>query len=283
MSNVFMRFPGGVGKALTLSYDDGVEQDIKLMEILDRYGIKCTFNINSGRFVPEDKVYDEGQIHRIMSKSRVLETYKDSGHEVAVHALTHAWLDCIPAAEVAREVIEDRKNLEEMFGMPIRGMAYPYGATDDTVVEVLKNSGIVYSRTTVSTEKFGIPTDWLRLSATCHHKNARLGELAEKFVQMKVPNRPQLFYLWGHSYEFEKDNNWNVIEQFCETVGGKEDIWYATNIEIYDYIQAYDRLIWAVDYRMVANPSAIPVWFTLNISGQTPVTVKVDAGETLAL
>ena len=50
---VFMRFPGGLGKALTLSYDDGVEQDIKLIDILNRYGLKCTFNLNSGCYAPE--------------------------------------------------------------------------------------------------------------------------------------------------------------------------------------------------------------------------------------
>ena len=43
-----MRFPGGLAKALTFSYDDGVEQDIRLVEILDKYGMKGTFNLNSG-------------------------------------------------------------------------------------------------------------------------------------------------------------------------------------------------------------------------------------------
>ena len=46
----YMLFPGGKQKALTLSYDDGVQQDIRFIEILDKYGIKCTFNINSYSF-----------------------------------------------------------------------------------------------------------------------------------------------------------------------------------------------------------------------------------------
>ena len=162
----FMRFPNGCAKALTLSYDDGVEQDIKLMEILDKYGLKCTFNLNSGRFAPEDKVYPEGTIHRPLSKSRVTEIYKNSGHEVAVHGHLHPWLETLPPAAVVLDVIKDREALEDQFGTIIRGMAYPYGTYSDSVVECLKNCGIVYSRTTKATMKFDLPTDWLRMSAT---------------------------------------------------------------------------------------------------------------------
>lgn len=283
MNTVFMRFPGGVAKALTLSYDDGVEQDIRLIEIMNRHGIKGTFNINSGCFSPEDKVFPEGTIHRRMSKSRALALYTNSGHEVAVHTYTHPWLETLPSAQVACEVLDDRRALEDMFGKPIRGMAYPMGTFDDKVVDVLRDCGIAYSRTVISTEKFTIPSDWLRLPATCHHKNPRLMELGDKFLRMVPLHHPQLFYLWGHSYEFEQNDNWNVIEDFCEKMGGKEDIWYATNIEIYDYVKAYESLIWAVDYRFVTNPTATPVYFKLSISGKEPQTLCVEPGQTLTL
>ena len=86
---IIMRFPGGLGKALTLSYDDGVEQDIALCGILDEYGLKCTFNINSGRFSPEGKVFPAGTIHRVMNDSRAYALFADSPHEVAVHTYSH--------------------------------------------------------------------------------------------------------------------------------------------------------------------------------------------------
>ena len=35
-------------KAVTFSYDDGMTQDIRLIELLNKYNLKCTFNINSG-------------------------------------------------------------------------------------------------------------------------------------------------------------------------------------------------------------------------------------------
>ena len=279
----FMRFPNGATKALTLSYDDGVEQDIKMIEILNKYGVKATFNINSGCYSKEGKVFQLGTIHRRMTHARALELYKDSGHEVAVHTYSHPWLEQLPPAMAAQEVIEDRKNLEADYGKLIRGMAYPYGTLNDTVVEILKNSGIAYSRTTVSTGKFDIPTDWLRLPATCHHNAPNLMELAEKFVNMKVHEHPKLFYLWGHTYEFEANNNWNVIEEFCEYISGKEDIWYATNIDIYDYIDAYNRLMWSADGSMVYNPTLVTLWFKFSRRGGSSSVIKIEPGETLTL
>ena len=281
-NRVFMRYPQGVAKALTLSYDDAVEQDIRLIEILDKYGIKATFNINTGCFSEEGKVFPAGTIHRRMSKSRAIELYKNSGHEVAVHAYSHPWLETLPASEVAYEILEDRKNIEEMFGTIARGMAYPYGTTSDTVVEVLKNSGILYSRTTVSTNKFDIPSDWLRLPATCHHKNPELMNLAKKFVEMKPDAHPKLFYLWGHSYEFEANDNWNVIEEFCEYISNNESIWYATNIEIFEYIEAYNQLIWSSDMCTVKNPTATTLWFKSAHGADTKI-VELKGGETLKI
>ena len=144
-------------------------------------------------------------------------------------------------------------------------MAYPNGSVSDDVVETLRLCGIAYARTVVSTEKFALPEDWLRLPATCHHNSPRLMELAKKFVEKDISpyHPPQMFYLWGHTYEFDDNDNWNVIEEFCEYMSGKEDeIWYATNIEIYEYVEAYNRLRWTVDMSRVYNPTDHTLWFT---------------------
>lgn len=262
--NIFMRFPDGKAKALTLSYDDGVIQDKRLIEILKPYGIKATFNINSGWFAENDAV-DGGR----MSLKQVKELYTNSGHEVAVHALTHPFLEKLPLAIAVDEVLQDRKNLEEIFGGVIRGMAYPFGTYSDELIEALKNIGIAYSRTTISTRDFRLPSDWLRLTATCHHKDSALPELTERFINAN-PNderfrrEPLLFYLWGHSFEFDDNNNWNVIEEFAEKIGNRKDIWYATNIEIYDYIEAYNNLKISIDGKYVYNPYGQKVWFEIN-------------------
>ncbi len=260
MSSVFMRFPEGKAKALTLSYDDGVEQDIQLIDIMNTYGLKGTFNINSGLYAEEGTVFPEGQIHRRMTEKQVRQAYLNFGHEVAVHALTHPFLEQLPINMVVREIIQDRGNLEKMFGTIVRGMAYPYGTFNDTVVSALESCGIVYSRTVISTNDFRIPTDWLRLTATCHHDSPELFNLAGKFIEDKVNGSPYLFYLWGHSYEFEEKNNWKVIKDFGNLLGRRDDIWYATNIEIYEYIDDYKRLIFSVDGTKVKNPTNRDLW-----------------------
>ncbi|WP_160677180.1 polysaccharide deacetylase family protein [Clostridium sp. C8-1-8] len=279
MAGIFLRFPEGRTKALTLSYDDGVEQDVKLIEIMNKYGLKGTFNLNSGLYAPEGTIYPNGQIHRRMAEKKVTEVYKNSGQEVAVHALTHPSLIDIPTPMVANEVIKDRENLEKQFGLIVRGMAYPYGTFNDDVVKVLENCGIVYARTVISTNDFRIPKDWLRLTATCHHNSPELMKLAKSFMEDDIADQPYLFYLWGHSYEFEADDNWKVIEEFAQYVGNNKDVWYGTNIEIYEYIEAFNKLIFSVDGTRVQNPSSKKLWFK-HLSGQL---VEVEAGETVEI
>ena len=264
MARIFMRFPGGRSKALTLSYDDGVEQDKRLIEIMNANRLKGTFNINTGLYAPEGVTYPEGTVHRRMTRSQCLELYKSSGMEVAVHGLTHPFLEQLATGCCVHEILTDRMNLEQDYGCLIRGMAYPFGTYNDNVVSVLKQCGIVYARTVESTHGFDIPKDWLRLPATCHHNDPELMKLAEDFLEDDRYGRPKLFYLWGHSYEFEQKDNWHVIEEFAEFIGKRDDVWYATNIDIYEYVDAYHRLIFSVDGTSVYNPSGTQVYFSLD-------------------
>ena len=197
-----------------------------------------------------------------------------------MHALTHPWLETLPDNAVIKEVYEDRENIEKIFGKITRGMAYPFGTYSDSVVECLKRCGIVYSRTTAITEDFGIPKDWLRLKATCHHNNPKLMELADKFVNEEpaINRAPWLFYLWGHSYEFEGNDNWNVIEEFAKKTGNRKDVWYATNIEVYDYVKAYESLLFSSNVKIAHNPSATKVWFVVYDK-----LYEINGGETIKL
>ena len=256
---MILLFPGGLRKALTLSYDDGVEQDVRLMAILDRAGIKATFNLNSGCFAAPGTVYPPGQVHRRMTEQQVLSLYGGSGHEVAVHCLTHADLTNLPREGMVREIFTDRMNLERLFGGMVRGAAYPYGACSDEAVEALRACGIRYCRTVESSRDFQIPRDWLRLRPTCHHGDPQLTALCDRFLA-RNPFRSELFYLWGHAYEFEAEDNWRVIEEFAARMGNREDIWYATNIQVCDYVTAYRALAVTAAGDRVWNPTALPVW-----------------------
>ena len=274
----FMRFPGGRAKALTFSYDDGVHPDRRLIDIFNKYGMKGTFNICSGRFASEGTVYPPEAISGALPKSEAYALYASSPHEVAIHGYTHQYMTNLPTSQMVSEILDDRKNLEEMFGRRITGGAYPYGNYNDDVVEALRLCGIKYCRTTISTEQFNIPTDWLRLPATCHHKNPRLMELADEFLEYHINRRAMLFYVWGHSYEFNQNQNWNVIEDFCEKMSDNEEIWYATNIEIYDYIEDYNRLEYFADGKKVYNPTLYELWVY-----QDGVIYKIPSGETVSI
>ena len=272
----FLVFPDFKQKALTLSYDDGVIFDKKLIEIMQKHGLKGTFNINSELFAQ-----NEGE--RRMTAKTAIELYKNTGMEVAVHGARHWSLAEVPSEMMVRDVAVDRENLENLTGGLVQGMAYANGSYSDDVVEVLKRCGIKYSRTTVSTGKFLIPNDWLRMPATCHHNDPRLMDLAKSFIeephgQYYWSQRNKLFYLWGHSYEFNDNNNWDIIEEFAAYMGGRNDVWYATNGEIYDYVQAYNRLQFSIRGLRVFNPSCIDVY--LDYLGNK---VVVPAGKTVEL
>ena len=278
MKCVFMRFPGGKPKAVTLSYDDNVEEDIRLVEIMKKHGLKGTFNINSGQFSPEGSQGHLGHGHRRMTLSQSIALHQDSGMEIACHGVNHPFLDQIPVTACLQEVYDDRSALEKIFGGMVRGLAYPFGTYNQQVKDVLKSCGIAYARTIRSTGSFQLPTDWLQLDGTCHHKDPRLMELAKKFVEDKSRWTPKMFYLWGHSYEFEDDGNWQVIEDFASYIGGREDIWYATNIAIYDYVNAYAQLVFSGDGKRVYNPTNTELFL-----GRGGHTYSVLPGQTIEL
>ncbi|MBE6656636.1 MAG: polysaccharide deacetylase [Ruminococcaceae bacterium] len=233
---------------------DGVVQDIRLIDIFNKNGLKATFNINSGLYLPEDVTREK--FRGRLKRSEAIALYKDSGHEVAVHGLEHKFLSKLKPTEMIHEVLEDRRRIEEDFGVITRGMTYAYSDYSTEAIEVLKQCGIVYSRAVASTLSFAFPSNFWAIQPTCHHANDKLMELADKFVNTapRYPSGNWLFYVWGHSYEFDDRDNWDVIERFAEYIGGKEDIWYATNIELHDYVRAYEALVVNADTTLVYNP-----------------------------
>ena len=255
--DIQLLFPNFKTKALTFSYDDNVVFDKRFIEIMLKYGLKGTFNVNSGLFATESG-------GRKLTIDEAIALYLPSGMEVAVHGVQHLTLTQCSHEEAYQEISMDRENLEKAFGGVIRGMAYANGKYNDEAVEVLKECGIAYARTTDITESFALPTDWLRLASTCHHSHPKLMEFADEFLSGEDGNDPKLFYVWGHTYEFNDNNNWEIIENFAEKVGNRKDVWYATNIEIYEYIEAYRHLIYSSDGKTVYNPSGKDVYVRVN-------------------
>ncbi|MBQ8298074.1 MAG: polysaccharide deacetylase family protein [Ruminococcus sp.] len=220
----------GKNKALTFSYDDGITQDKRLVEIFNKYGLKCTFNLNSG-IMNEKGSFRIGELPVTrMSPEELPEIYK--GHEIAVHTLTHPNLLELDDESVREEIAGDKAALEKLFGTEIAGMAYPYGTFDERIISIAQSCGIRFSRTTIDTHTFEIPGNLMKLGATCHHNYDGLWELLEEFLNYDGEN-PAVFCVWGHSYEFDRDGNWELIERFCKEISDRSDIFYGTNSEIY--------------------------------------------------
>ena len=262
----FDRYKDGKKHILTMSYDDGNDTDRRLVELFNRYGIKGTFHLNSGTLDAPNKI----------SKNEAAALY--NSHEVAVHTVNHPHLDRIPAQNAVQEIMLDRQKLEQLCGYPVRGLSFPFGTYNENVLSIIKTCGIVYGRTTNSTGEFGFPSNFLTWHPTCHH-NSDLIQAGTRFLSdIDCAWRSNLFYVWGHSYEFNRDGNWDLIETFCEQMAGHEQVWYATSIEIVDYITAQKKLQVSVDNKMIHNPSAQTVW--INNNGNT---IKITGGETVRL
>lgn len=235
-----------LNKCITFSFDDGVRQDKRLIELFNQYGLKGTFNLNSaflglnggrevnGKFLNNSKVFP----------SQVKEIYK--GHEVAVHTLTHPNLTCEEEETVVYQVEEDRKRLSELVGYEVRGMAYPCGGVnnDDRTAEILKNhTGVEYARTINGTLGFAPPKNPYRWHPSVYARDCeKVFELAEKFLALET-DTPQIFFVWGHAHEFDILDNmtWERVEELCKMVSGKKDIFYGTNKEALAWLRVEER------------------------------------------
>ena len=223
-------------KALTFSFDDGITQDIRMIELLNKYGLKCTFNLNSELLGTPRILIREGLriSHYKIAPSDVKYVYE--GHEVAAHTLTHPNLTLLEKDEIIRQAEEDRKNLSELAGYEVIGMAYPGGGInhDERVARIIReNTGVRYCRTIITTGSFGQPEDLFRFHTTeyCLRWD-RLMSLGREFLELKAPGRA-VFSVWGHSYEMDYDKqNWIRLEAFFEMLAGRKDIFYGTNKEV---------------------------------------------------
>ena len=265
MNKIYCCYPGGKHKALTMSYDDGRIQDRRLVKIFNEHGIRGTFHLNSGRIGEENRI----------TADEIPELYR--GHEVACHTVTHPTIARCPLAETAQEVLEDRKALEKIMGAPVRGLSYPNGSYSEEIMAMLPACGIRCSRITGNTDAFTLPVNPYRWQATCHH-NHRLLELGDEFLALFKRQYLYLMYVWGHSYEFDDRDNWRLIEEFCEKMGGKDDIWYCTNIEFMDCMDDFARLQFTADNSFVYNPNARECWIAVN---DEPVRIPGGAGMNL--
>ncbi|GHV42352.1 polysaccharide deacetylase [Clostridia bacterium] len=216
-------------KAVTFSYDDGVNSDIKLAELFNKYNLKCTFNVNSGLIGDNGRwKHKDFDVYHLDAQT-LKEAYK--GHEVAAHGVFHKRLAELSPAEAFAEMKDDADSIAKVFGERPIGMAYAYGSVNETAEKAVADAGLKYGRGVRSSRSFSIPPRLINFCPTAHHDDTQIFELAEKFAAL-TPESPALFYIWGHSYELDGNKNWDKFERLLELLAGRDDIFYGTNKEV---------------------------------------------------
>ncbi|WP_207802024.1 polysaccharide deacetylase family protein [Flavobacterium aquariorum] len=275
-----MLFPEGKSKALILSYDDGRSEDRRLVKLMNKYRLIGTFHLNSNKL----------GLTNYLNKAEIKELF--AGHEVSVHSANHPNLTVLSKIDIVYEIAEDRKELERLVNYPVRGMAYPFGNYNDFLVETIKGLGIEYARTVYDSYNFDIPKDFLQWRATMHQfgkaytetnnpENDRrelehFYQTINEFLQTK---NLALMDVWGHSYEIGSDENkWNETEKFFKMVSNNPGIYYAKQIDVVDYINAFNNLKFSVNKNIVMNPSSWTVFFK-----KDGKTYSVLPGKTIVL
>ncbi|MBO4783589.1 MAG: polysaccharide deacetylase family protein, partial [Lachnospiraceae bacterium] len=171
-------YPNGKKQALTFSFDDNQHFDIRLIEIFDKYRMKCTFNVNSGTLGVTAEQNCDGNIY--IKPEEVKEVYKN--HEVAVHGVEHKYIANLTDSMIVNEFMEDRKALEALTGKLVQGAAYAYGSHNERIMNILRIVGIKYSRGVDDTKNFFPPQDFLDWCPTCHQADPEITEIGERFL-----------------------------------------------------------------------------------------------------
>jgi len=263
------RYPGGKARAFNISYDDGIEQDIRFVQLLNQYGIKGTFNLNSGLMKQEFQwVHECGIPIRRLPESVVKELYR--GHEVACHTYSHPYMDDYSEADILRELAADRFFLEKLFGREVTGYATPFYYYSDLTVKCVKECGFEYARISEMSNEYSVPEDFFRWRGSKFHWDDDLEAFVDAF--MHCEDELALCQLVGHSYDLDVYNMWERIERIVKAVSNAEDVWSATHIELVRYLKAMEKVEITLEY--IYNNSDTDLWF--DIDGDV---ITVCAGE----
>lgn len=201
-----------MGKYFLLSFDDGTVYDRRFVELLNRYGMKCTFNLNSGL---EDIVWyyeDRYPIHR-QRLAETVEQYR--GHEIASHSAHHHWLNTLTPPQLSREVGEDCAALKELFGVKEIGFGVPFTACGEREIKIIRKF-VRYIRLSEMSGNFALPADPYHIPIHGLYNDADIREKIARFAENELPQ--SLFVMAGHSYEFEVLDHWGYMEALLQYI-----------------------------------------------------------------
>lgn len=259
-------YPNGKPKAFSVTYDDGVLQDVRFVELLNKYNLKGTFNLNSGLIENEfEWGHENGCVVKRLSKDKVVSLYQ--GHEIASHTLTHPYMDNLSESDILYELQADKANLEKLFGREVKGFAVPFDYYSDLIEKCVKQAGFSYARISEESHSFTPHTDYFKWKATVFHTDSNLKELSQQFI--KSDKELALFQIVGHSYDLDIENTWDRLESVFIEIVAQKDILPMTTIEIIEYLKALDQAEITDGY--IKNNSEISLWFLI---GKTTLEAK---------
>lgn len=219
---------GNYKKYFTLSYDDGLEQDKALLALMRKYGIKGTFNLNSGRFggtysikyigamgfqVVEGAPPKGGSIFKfapanVIPEDEIRQVYE--GMELASHGTHHLSPGKLDDNAFDEETGQDRLRIQKHTDGRVVGYAPPGNAYREKQKERLIQNGFEYARVLTSNRakgesRFSFPKDPFRFSPNVWHISKTLDAQLDEFLRLEPLQGDMLYFFWGHAYDFDFD------------------------------------------------------------------------------
>ena len=266
-------YPGGKTKAFNISYDDGVIQDIRFVELLNRYGLKGTFNLNYGLMRSGFTWQHEcGMTVRRIPEEQVVSVYE--GHEIASHSYSHPYFDNAAETEILKELGSDKFFLEKLFDREVAGFATPFYYYSDLMADCVCQCGFSYARISEESNDYSIPADFYRWRGSKFHWDADLENFVLGFLQSE--QELALCQLVGHSYDLDVMDLWGTMERICRWVSENSDVWAATHIELVRYVQNMNLARIHEGQRI--NESSAELWFRVD-----GTTFKLQPGEKISV
>ena len=203
-----------MAKYFLLSFDDGTIYDRRFVELLNKYHIRGTFNLNSGL---EDFVwlYEDRFPVRRQILSEVGDLYR--GHEIASHSLHHHWLNTLTPPQISREIGEDCEMLKKTFGLQEIGFGVPFTACGEREIRIIRKF-VRYIRLSEFSESFALPKDPYHIPIHGLYNDADIRKKITRFAESDLENA--LFVMAGHSYELDVLNHWQYMEKLLQFISG---------------------------------------------------------------
>ena len=252
-------YPGGRRKAFSVTYDDGVEQDVRFVALLNSYGLKGTFNLNSGLMETAFAwTHESGRVIRRLRAENAAALY--AGHEVASHTLTHPYMQGLAREEILREMAADRANLQRLFGREISGFAVPFDYYSELIAGCAQACGFEYARISEESGAFTTQDDAYHWRATAFHCSDRLEALIDRFLDTE--EELACFQLVGHSYDLDVEDMWDRMEALFARISRQRDILPMTTLEIVRYTAAMRAAV--ITAHAIRNDSSVSLWFDVD-------------------